>query len=90
MKCLSRLSHPLCVLAIFAGAAMADSENTGDHHSHIENIGKAGKLSQVTRTINIDMTDSMRFRPAHIKIKQGDTVRFIVKNSGKIKHELIL
>lgn len=43
-----------------------------------------------TRTINVDMTDGMRFTPADIKVKQGETVRFVVKNSGQLKHELVL
>lgn len=36
------------------------------------------------------MSDSMRFQPAQIVVARGETLRFIVKNSGKLKHELVL
>ena len=53
-------------------------------------FGKQGDPKKVTRTIIIDMNDMMRFNPAEITVKQGETVRFVVKNSGKIMHELVL
>jgi len=40
--------------------------------------------------VNVDMTDTMRFNPADLTVKQGETIRFIVKNSGKLKHEFVL
>ena len=36
------------------------------------------------------MDDSMRFTPSAIAVKRGDTVKFIVTNSGHQKHELVL
>ena len=36
------------------------------------------------------MTDTMRFNPSSIRVKQGDTIRFVVKNSGQLKHEFVL
>lgn len=32
----------------------------------------------------------MRFTLATIKVKQGDTVKFLVTNIGKIKHEMVI
>ncbi|MCK6423434.1 MAG: hypothetical protein L6Q73_21365, partial [Aquabacterium sp.] len=52
-------------------------------------VGEPGKASQVARTVDVDMTDSMRFTPGEISVKQGETVRFVVKNSGAVKHELV-
>lgn len=53
-------------------------------------IGAPGDPARVTRTIEVDMTDAMRFRPASIDVKAGETVRLNVRNSGKIRHELVL
>jgi uncharacterized cupredoxin-like copper-binding protein len=53
-------------------------------------FGAAGDPSKVTRTITIDMSDDMRYRPASIDVKQGETVRFIVANKGATMHELVL
>jgi uncharacterized cupredoxin-like copper-binding protein len=36
------------------------------------------------------MTDNMRYTPSSIQAKQGETVRLVVKNQGKVKHELSL
>lgn len=75
-------------LAIVSGAAAASGSHAGGHGN--DAVGKPGVATKVTRTVKIDMTDAMRFTPSSIDVKQGETVRFIVKNSGKIKHEMVL
>jgi len=76
-----------------AGASAAGNHAGGHGHGHgdgDEAVGKPGTAAKATRTINVDMTDGMRFTPADIRVKQGETVRFVVKNSGQLKHELVL
>ncbi len=68
--------------------AMASGTHAGGHDD--EAIGKPGAAAKVTRTVLVDMTDNMRFSAAKIDAKQGETIRFIVKNSGKVKHEMVL
>src|SRR3569623_1889753 len=53
-------------------------------------FGEAGNASHVSRTIKVNMSDAMRFTPSHIAVKQGETIRFVVSNNGKLKHELVL
>lgn len=53
-------------------------------------FGKEGDPQKSVRTINVDMSDKMRFSPDTITVKQGETVKFVVKNSGKIMHEFVL
>ena len=53
-------------------------------------FGREGDPGKATRTIKVDMSDKMRFTPAELTIKQGETVRFEVKNSGKTMHEMVL
>lgn len=77
------------MLALAAASASASGTHAGGHDAS-DAIGKPGVASQSTRTINVDMADSMRFTPADISVKQGETVRFVIKNSGQIKHELVL
>lgn len=52
--------------------------------------GIAGDAKSVKRTISLNMTDNMRFTPDYVEVKQGDTVKFVLKNSGKIMHELVI
>lgn len=52
--------------------------------------GIAGEARDAKRTITITMSDNMRFTPDRIDIKQGETVRLRIRNSGKLMHELVL
>ncbi|MEO6983966.1 MAG: cupredoxin family protein [Paralcaligenes sp.] len=53
-------------------------------------VGQPGDAAKVTRTIELVMDDTMRFTPDRINVKPGETVRFLVKNSGKIPHEMMI
>jgi uncharacterized cupredoxin-like copper-binding protein len=53
-------------------------------------FGREGDPKKATRTINVGMSDKMRFTPAEITVKRGDTVRFVVKNTGKVMHEMVI
>lgn len=52
--------------------------------------GIAGDASAIKRTVTLSMSDSMRFTPDKIDVKQGETIRFVIKNSGKLMHELVI
>lgn len=52
--------------------------------------GIAGDPEAVTRTIRISMTDNMRFTPDKIDVKQGDVVKFLLTNDGKLLHEFVI
>ncbi len=52
--------------------------------------GQEGDSRKVTRTIIITMTDNMRFTPDVIDIKQGETIKFVVKNAGLVLHEMVI
>jgi len=53
-------------------------------------FGRAGDPKAVKRTVKMTMSDTMRFAPATLTVKQGETVRFVVRNDGKLLHELVL
>jgi uncharacterized cupredoxin-like copper-binding protein len=94
MKTLNALA---VVLAFGACAALAH----GDEHdakkhtydaSKVEEraFGREGDPKKVSRTIKLDMTDALRFTPAEVTVKRGQTVKFVVSNSGKLLHEMVL
>ena len=75
--------------AIFlAMSAIASGNHAGGHDEAA--IGKPGVVSRVTRTVVVDMTDDMRFHSSLISVKQGETIRFVARNNGKVKHEMVL
>ena len=49
-------------------------------------IGEKGKLSEVTRIIEVKMYDNF-YEPNEIKIKKGETIKFKVHNFGELVHE---
>lgn len=52
--------------------------------------GIAGEVKRVVRTVEIRMTDRMRFTPDRIDVRIGQTVRFVVHNDGALLHEFVL
>ncbi|MEO8118678.1 MAG: cupredoxin family protein [Rhodoferax sp.] len=77
-----------CAILTGAGGSFAAGQHGGGHDG--DTIGKPGVVDKVSRTINVDMADEMRFSPNDIQVKQGETIRFVVKNSGKLSHEFVL
>lgn len=83
------------VLAISPAQAHSDSHTKKSaapaaHAIAEKSFGKAGDAKKATRTIGVDMSDRMRFTPATLTVKQGETVKFVIKNSGKTMHEFVL
>src|SRR5512134_278889 len=62
----------------------------GQTDGHAASIGKPGDPGKVTRDVDVEMSDAMRFKPESIQVKRGETIRFIVRNTGKLKHEMVL
>jgi uncharacterized cupredoxin-like copper-binding protein len=77
-----------------AGTAYAGEGHSAGHAGSAKKEqkewGVAGSAREVTRTIRITMTDNMRFSPDRIEVKQGETVKLVVRNAGKTMHELVL
>ena len=60
------------------------------HDSHETDAGQPGNPAMVSRTIEVTMDDTMRFAPEQLSFKAGETVRFVVRNNGKIRHEMVI
>ena len=91
------MHSPARYLALVAALAASTAFAHGDSHSSKKKaemksteFGQTGDPRKATRTLNVDMSDAMRFTPAEISLKRGETVRFLVTNSGKQMHEMVL
>jgi uncharacterized cupredoxin-like copper-binding protein len=80
-----RVAVSLAALGLVAPPAFGHREAT-----HELPFGHAGVASQATRTLAVSMTDAMRFEPAEIHMRTGETVRIVVANKGKLRHEFVL
>lgn len=79
-----------CAALALASSTFATENHAGGHDHGGATLGQPGIAGKVTRTIAIDMRDSMRFSPSEVRVGPGETVRFVVTNSGKIPHEFQL
>ena len=52
--------------------------------------GIAGDTADAVRTIDVGMSDAMRFTPALIRVHPGETLRFRLKNDGAVMHEMVI
>lgn len=68
----------------------AHAQATGPARKEQKDWGIAGDAGQATRRVEVGMSDDMRFKPDHIAIRRGDTVRFVVHNRGKVMHEFVI
>ena len=80
---------------LLSGSALAHSEQHTEPNSTVvikeqKPWGIAGDHEQISRTIEIGMSDQMRFSPDQLEIKQGETIRFVHRNPGKLLHEFVL
>lgn len=89
-----------CVLPGLALASIAPAngpvmphmpEMAGMPRSSVDSIGgHAGKPTKVERTVEVSMDDTLRFTPDNIQVHAGETIRFSVKNVGKLPHEMVI
>jgi len=57
---------------------------------HAGDLGEPGDPKARARIVSVVMNDEMRYQPRRITVRQGETIRFEVKNAGKLKHEMTL
>ena len=53
-------------------------------------FGREGDPKKAARIVRVGMADTMRFSPSSLAIKRGETIKFVVRNHGKVKHEMVI
>ena len=53
-------------------------------------FGKPVDPDKAKRHIWVDMSDAMRFSPATLEVKRGESIKFVVQNSGRLMHEMVI
>jgi uncharacterized cupredoxin-like copper-binding protein len=52
--------------------------------------GIAGDARAAKRSVQVGMSDDMRFTPQRIEVRLGETVKFVVRNHGRQMHEFVI
>jgi uncharacterized cupredoxin-like copper-binding protein len=83
--------------AALIGASLGAGAHEGKGHKKAGPVlkeqtewGVAGDAKAARRTIELTMSDGMRFTPKLIEVNLGETVKFVVKNRGKLLHEFVI
>jgi uncharacterized cupredoxin-like copper-binding protein len=92
------LQLTLAALATSAAATAAVAHGPEKHSTSAKKAiskdeyawGRQGDPAKASRTIQVDMSDTMRFSPSSLEVKAGDTVKFVVRNTGKVMHEMVI
>lgn len=64
--------------------------DAGRAHEETFAFGRPGDPDKADRTVHLNALDTMRYDKNRLTVRAGETVRFVVTNSGKIRHELII
>lgn len=85
----------LLVALAFSGTGLAHEgsdhgKNMGAVRKEQKAWGIAGDAKAAKRTVQVTMSDSMRFTPDTLTVRRGETVRLVFHNEGKQLHEFVL
>lgn len=72
------------------GGTHADSITSAPASSGAKLFGRPGDPKRASRTVMVDINDIACATPGDLAVRRGDTVRFVVKNSGREEHELLI
>lgn len=67
----------------------------GDHdgHSAAPGLGALGHVASpddADREVRVETMDTMRFGPPDIEVEVGETITFVIVNTGSVIHEFVL
>jgi uncharacterized cupredoxin-like copper-binding protein len=77
-----RLSYRVALAAAVIAALLAACA--------AEPQGSTPGTSEAPRTIEMTMNDQLRFVPDRTTVAVGETIRFVVTNSGVLEHEFVI
>ncbi|MCC7274583.1 MAG: cupredoxin family protein [Alphaproteobacteria bacterium] len=91
--------HPLAAIlaaALLAAAPAAAGPGAPGHghgakgHADAAPYGEPGDPGKPARIVQIVMRDEMRFVPDRVTVRRGENVRFVARNPGELRHEMVL
>lgn len=77
------------ILGALPLVVLAGGKHTGGHHDEATPYGEPGKETEVSRVIEM-RAHNMRYTPDTIEVRRGETVKFVVKGTDSMPHELVL
>jgi uncharacterized cupredoxin-like copper-binding protein len=87
----------LATLLVAWWPAQVSAHASGEHAASAAAVrheqkawGIAGDIRSAHRRVEVSMGDDMRFRPELIEVRQGETLRIVIRNAGRVMHEFVI
>lgn len=80
----------VALTSLFAACGGGGGEDAGGSSGEAKVPGNVAAASEADRKIEVDANDSLEFDPGTIEVEVGETVTFVVTNSGDAVHEFVL
>ena len=83
----------LTAAAAFALLAAQPARAHGPEHGEEAAYGMPGDPKKPARVVNVTMREHdgrMLFVPDRIEIRRGEQIRFVVRNTGELEHEIVV
>lgn len=82
----------LLALAVASTPAFSHSEDKveADYDPVETEFGSYEPDLQASRTLEVEFSDDMKFTPDVIRVKQGEVLKIVHHNKGKLLHEFVL
>lgn len=77
---------PLAALVLFSHSNLSAVPSSREVKV---DIGRPGDPGEVSRIIKLTQVDNM-FLPSELTVSEGETIRFVIKNGGDNKHEMLM
>lgn len=87
------------LMAVLATTAFAAHGHGGHGGAHAigtprdpgeTSFGRPGDAKSISRTLRVEIEDARCRGPAEVGLQRGDTVQFVIRNTGTRMHELVL
>ena len=87
-----RIAAMLLPILFSAGPAFAGPGDAGHGHTSFS-AGEPGNPKKPFRVVEVTMHEGngkMGYTPPNLSVKRGEQIKFVITNSGELKHEFIL
>jgi uncharacterized cupredoxin-like copper-binding protein len=93
MKTVNRTGIALVATLLLSASAWAAAGPSGQGHDNSFSTGEPGDPKKPARIVQVamgEMDGKMMFIPAKLEAKEGEQVKFLLRNNGELYHEFIL
>ncbi|MCW5772584.1 MAG: cupredoxin family protein [Rhodospirillaceae bacterium] len=85
-----RLATIALAIAAFAAPNISSPARAHDGHYSAGEPGNPKKPARIVQVVMREGDGKMMFVPAHIQVRRGEQIRFVLRNAGLLDHEFVL